>query len=488
MSEPEYGSLQVQLDDPTLFGNDAGEDELPEILASYFVDTNQFSPFLNAKNNFCVARAKKGMGKSALLSKFAYDLEESGEPVIIRLVGSQLISDSIPVFSNFLEAQNYWIRSICSKINAHLGNEIGFSLNDTAMSLMESSEFSGIKGRSLIKALLSRIKTKYIEIEPSNPALGDSHALLTRALEKYDETIAWVLIDDIDASFRNTENNKTAVAAFYAALRFISTKIDGVVVRTTVRTDVWSNIRDVEDLDKCEQYMLDISWTRLELQKILLKKIWSWVDRNHPSSIESKMNISSQSQKIMELAFNHRIQWGGSATPPFQPINILSAGRPRWMSQLCRLCGASAIKNGRNRIGTTEIMQVMPDFTRYRLGDLQKEHGHQFSKLERLVSIFADSPVRYHIDELTTKINKEFVGPIGAMKVPDINEEPFNSPIQLAAFLFEIGFLVARFENPSNKDDVEFKTFTDEPELLKYGRPSRLNIIWEVYPSYRVRA
>ena len=91
--------FKIDLADETLFGNDAGEDESPEILASYFVDQAAFSRFLRPTNKLSVARAKKGMGKSALLSKFAYDRGEEGEEIVVRLVGSQLIGDRIPEFS-----------------------------------------------------------------------------------------------------------------------------------------------------------------------------------------------------------------------------------------------------------------------------------------------------------------------------------------------------------------------------------------------------
>jgi hypothetical protein len=33
----------INLDDGTLFGNDAGEDEIPDVLASYFVDQRAFN-------------------------------------------------------------------------------------------------------------------------------------------------------------------------------------------------------------------------------------------------------------------------------------------------------------------------------------------------------------------------------------------------------------------------------------------------------------
>lgn len=59
-----------------LFGNDAGEDECPEVLSSYFIDQPAFKSFLSTKQKLKVGMSRKGMGKSALLSKLAYDLKQ----------------------------------------------------------------------------------------------------------------------------------------------------------------------------------------------------------------------------------------------------------------------------------------------------------------------------------------------------------------------------------------------------------------------------
>lgn len=480
-------NVKFDLQDGTLFGNDAGEDETPEILASYFVDQRVFSPFLNKNGRFYVARAKKGMGKSALLSKFAWDRQEESEPIVIKLIGSQVIDEKIPAFSSFLEAQAYWIRNLCSQINSNIGATIGFAFSDTAMSLVEAAEVSGLRERSLLSGLLSRIKVKSIPIEITTSKSPNPAALLERALADMGDRSIWLIVDDIDASFKNDDHHRLVVSSFYSALRYIAYNMKGVVIRASVRSDVWSYIRDVEDLDKCEQYMIDISWTRSELQVILAKKIWAWVARNYPDSAESKWEYDKRSSNLIELVFSHRLRWGGSAVPPFQPINILSAGRPRWMSQLCRLAAARADMRNYSRIQSSDIIYVMPDFTRYRFNDLYKEHGHQFKYLERLISIFSDAPVRYTTDDLLSKINKEFVGPVGSGNIPEINEEKYSAPTQIASLLFQIGFIVARYGESSEASEVEFRTFTDEPDLLRFGRPVNKDIIWEIYPSYRQR-
>lgn len=299
-------TLCLDLADETLFGNDAGEDESPEILASYFIDQPDFARFLRPSTKLAIARAKKGMGKSALISKFAYDRKQEGDQIIVKLVGSQLISEVIPAFSTFLEAQSYWVRQICSRINSALGAQIGFAFSDTSMALVESAEITGLRERSLAGALLSRIKVKQIPIEITTAKAPDPATLLARGLEKFSDQTVWLLVDDIDATFRNDDRHKLSVSAFFSALRYISNNMKGVVVRSSVRSDVWSNIRDIEDLDKSEQYMTDIAWTRVQLQQMLSKKIWAWIKRNIPTAPEAQLDPASDTDQLLEHFHNDR--------------------------------------------------------------------------------------------------------------------------------------------------------------------------------------
>jgi hypothetical protein len=482
-------SLNLTLDDGTLFGNDAGEDEPVDILNSYFVDQAAFQPFLSTKNRYAVARSKKGMGKSALLSKMAFDLAQVGDKddIVVRVIGSQVVSEGVPDFKNFLDAQAFWIRNICSRINSALGEKIGFAFSDTQMSLVEAAEMSGLRGRSLVGALLSRIKSQHIPIEILVPSKGDAAALLDRALAAYADKHVWFLVDDIDASFANTPEQQLLVGSFFSACRHVATNFQGVSIRTTVRTDVWSNLRSIEDLDKSEQYIIDIEWTKTELRSILSKKILAWIQRERQESPLSGLDYISDAEVLIELAFDRRLRWGDHRVPPFQAINILSAGRPRWVSQLCRLAGVRAARAQKRRISSVEVNASMHDFTRYRINDLYKEHGHQFSKIERLVSTFIGPTARFSTDELCSKINREFVGPVGVNNVPEVDGEVYSNPLQLASLLYRVGFLVARFGDRDSSVGVDFLTYSDRPELLRYGAPNDKDLTWEIYPSYRQR-
>ena len=332
---------------------------------------------------------------------------------------------------------------------------------------------------------MSRIKVKQLPIELTNAKQStDPDLLLQRAIEDFGDKSVWFLVDDIDASYVDTPQQQLLIGSFFSACRYVAREIKGVNIRTTVRTDVWSNLRSNEDLDKCEQYITDIYWSKNELKTILAKKITAWLLRMKRVAESFKM----LDDYAIELAFNRRLKWGNHMVPPFQAINILAAGRPRWVSQLCRLAGVAAVKAKKSKISISEINVSMDRFTRFRINDLYKEHGHQFSKLEKLIQCFAGRKVRFTTDELTSHINRTFVGPVGASRIGVVDGEEYASPKQLARLLFKIGFLVGREERGDDTRNAKFISYSQFPELLEHFSDFEKEVVWEVYPSYRQRA
>jgi hypothetical protein len=137
-------SPRLDLTDGELFGNDAGEDEIPTILASYFVDQPPFERFLSTTQRLQVARSRKGMGKSALLAKLAYDLKNQSS-IVIQTTGSELYGIQPPTAMDFMSLQNYWKRVMCARINFELGKHLGFAFSDRSMALVEAAEVAAIK-------------------------------------------------------------------------------------------------------------------------------------------------------------------------------------------------------------------------------------------------------------------------------------------------------------------------------------------------------
>ncbi|NMV36496.1 P-loop ATPase, Sll1717 family [Ralstonia insidiosa] len=482
--------VQLKLNDKSLFGNDAGEDENIEVLASYFVNQDSFDDFLDDSVRLQVARGRKGMGKSALLSKFAYELSKTdSKPLIVQVVPSNLSGlQTPPATQNHGILENYWKQVICQSINYEMAKAIGFAWKDDQITLVDGAEIAGFKGKNIIGALASRLLGKVnlfgsIEFKYGQSGIQNNEQLLKRIQEEgSDARQVWFLLDDIDSKFQNTPEQKAYISSFFSACRTLIREIQGISIRATVRTDVWTSLRDAEDLDKFEQYVCDIDWNASQQKDILVKRIYAYVMRRHAKSYVAKnWTMDKHPDDIIELAFTRRMTWGNSGVPPVHVLRILAAGRPRWMAQLCKLAGLNATKKNKNRIGIGEINEAMDKFGVNRLSDLYKEHNHQFSDLQKLIESFSGGERRYSTDDLMKKIMGSFIKNRGAGGIADVDGEPFRDSWQIAHFLFKCGFIVGH----KSVGSPEFVTYAMRPDLLQVATNLDDGMIWEIQPSYR---
>lgn len=481
--------LDIELDfyDETLFGNEAGEDEDPQVLSSYFITKTKFNKFLAKNRNFGIARARKGMGKSSLLSKLAYDVSNTDpRAIVITVTGADLLSYGSFYDNDHLKLQNEWKKALSTRINYELGNKIGFAWTDSQMALVEASELVGYKGRNLLGSLLSRIKSKKIPIEITTPKTPDSSALLERYMDEEKPTDIWLFVDDIDSTFSADDIQKARVSSFFSACRALARDINGLYIRASVRTDVWTTIRYNEDLDKCEQYVIDITWSRTELEKIISKKILSYINRHYVKKIAINLDVEKEAdrERLIRLVFMNRLRWSGSKVSPFTPIRVFGAKRPRWMSQLCRLSAEAAAERSMKRAGVQDINQILGEYGRLRINDIYKEHSHQFNQLQKLIETFSNGEKRYLTDDLLQKIENGFVTRIGVSSIGEIDGEKYIRPLQIAQLLFRIGFILMR-ETPNPASPPRFIDFDERPELLTDPSFDYSDFTWEIHPSYR---
>lgn len=478
----------VDFTDGALFGNDAGEDEIPDVLNSYFVDQPDFKNFLSRSNAFQVARSRKGMGKSALISKLAFDLrQEKNPPVVLAVTGAALLATaSPPAGASFLALQNFWTRIIYARINYAIAAQLGYSFSESAMALVDSAEVAAFKERYIVEALLQRIKDAKIPLEFRTSEPVDRDQILKRVEKSHGKRGVWLLVDDIDSTYVDSPEQHAITSTFFSACRALVRDVKGLSVRASVRSDVWSSLRKNEDLDKCEQYITDIVWSAADLKIILSKKVFSYFQRNAIEMDSSKvLDYRKDTDGILEYAFTPRMRWGSGSVAPFRPVYILSAGRPRWMSQLCRFAGIEAARRGKTLIGKPEIDAVMKNYSRFRLNDIYKEHSHQYSGLERLIETFSNSPSRYSTGDLLSQLAVNYINLVGANNIPELDGFPYKFPAQLAHFLYKIGFIVGRREQEGDFGNADFVRYEQRPELLSNASNLDDGLLWEVHPSYR---
>lgn len=478
--------ITLDLTDPDLFGNDAAEQEDREVLASYFVEKKSLSSFYLPKRRLAIVRARKGMGKSALLRNIDHHIaSEDGAAFTVRAHGADLVQLADLSSTDPLILIGRWQQAICRLINLELAKRIRFAVTDSSMLIVESAELANYKERNFVGALLDRIKFKGIPLEISKADSKDAYRLLKAYSENVGALNAWLLIDDIDSTFLNTPDARIRVSTFFSTLRKLASEFEGLTIRVSVRTDVWTTIaRADEAMDKCEQYAQDLTWSKAEFRTIQCKKILAYAQRHHPKSAVAAWSVASNAPDLLGLLFPKTLTWSGRSVPVDELVHRVAHGRPRWSGQLCRLAGRVAAAKGAPRILMPHVELVLPEFGKLRLDDLHREHQHQFSAIQGLTEAFARGGHIYETPELLSIIWTGFVEKHGGpASLPPLDGRPVQGPLELAHFLYRIGFISGRDVHPSGY--VGYVPYEERPQLLANSINPDDGFAWDVHPSYR---
>jgi hypothetical protein len=467
--------LQLRLDDRTLWGNEAADDEDPEVLNSYFVNQADWHEFFNVNIPLSIARARKGMGKSALIRECAYRLRGQPETLVIAIKGTDLVAQRD--FRNLTPSEQLydWQQRICSVVNRHLGAQVGLALTDDSMALVENAELSGLRSRNLVGALLDRLKGKLGPAELQKLQIADNKALLGRSLDS-DRVRICLLVDDIDATFTESKEENLRLSTFFSACRDLAANFKGIAIRAVVRSDVWATIRKTDEaLDKVEQYMIDIKWSVKGFRSVLAERITSYCQRIG----QQKLTAGKSKDEINGLVFNANYPWGQHTAHPHRVIYVYAGGRPRWAAQLCRLAGAEALRvGGSDVIKFGHIKQVLEVYGRYRLDDVSREHRHQCPTVMEVVNAFGNRPATYSTQDLLAFI-RAIVMPNITIQIDGVRT---TEPLDVARFLYRIGFLLALDRLTSGQP--EYFQFEDKPELLRNASNLDNGMQWRVHPSF----
>lgn len=473
------------LADPELFGNEAGEDEDVDILASYFLEKSEFDQFYGDKKKLAFVRARKGMGKSALLAYTQFQRQQV-DPAGIYIYVKASDLNSIQNTSNATASDMIygWQQKICTRINLELGMTLRTGFDDDSIYLIEAAEIAGFRKRNIVSALFDRLNIKGggIDISRSRISLTDSQAVLERIHDKKDVNV-WMFIDDVDATFINTEDERIRVSTFFSACRNLVNSVSGLSLRASVRSDVWSILAQHDEaLDKCEQYMLDLSWSTEDTGRILERKIHSYLMRYYPDNyLYNKLDLVRNRNEIRHVVFKEPFSWANRPLESFRPIHILSAGRPRWAAQLCKHAGKDALSKNSHKISAGNIRSVLKRYGQFRIDDLYKEHRHQCDQIENLVESFSGGNARYSTTQLLSHITDKVIRIIGLPKIDGFSAE--HGSLSIAKFLYRIGFIMARDEK--DRTGLGFVKFEDRPNLLSSKNNLDDGLIWEIHPSYR---
>lgn len=479
---------KIDLNAEDLFGNDVAEDEDDDVFKAYAVDRDEVNSFSDKFRKLCIVRAYKGDGKSALLRLAMGQIRSiSGDDVIMTHGSVSSFSPNIQT-DDFTTWVREWKRTLLSRIANEVGSKIKFGWTDDEMSLVEQAEKGGFKSRNLISAILERIafkiKHKEIEIDGTikKPGIIDAEEILKRWT--VGKEAIWIIVDDVDLNFQNNSHNKNKVASFFVACRELINTIPEIRVRATVRPNVWTIIKmEFESLSHIEQYITDLSWSEDAMRRLLAKRVEGYCIRKglwSDLAEELPTDIMHRELNLIAKVFEEKMQWANSHRSPHTILYTLSKHRPRWIVELAKSSGKNASKKKHSIIVRQDIFDILDKFGKKRVEDTVAEFRSQCPEVGEMLAGFSREKEEMSTDELMNIINNKILnhltpnitGCLGRVRAVDV-----------AAFLFEIGFLYARKDFPDGS--YEHIGFSEKPSLLRARTDIDNGYKWEIHPVYR---
>lgn len=464
------------------FGNEAADDVDPEELATYFVEQASFHRINSPITKLFIATARKGVGKSALLQWVAHSVCKTDEDaLIIKCRGADLVRSKFNLnapLSNPNEHIRDWMIRICALVNRQLALRLRVALTDDHITLVETAELEGYRSRNLVGCLLDRLQSILDRGGTTKIPIRDEIDVLKRVKNRK----VWILIDDLDATYQNTDAESLELATFFSACRYLLQDMKDIFIRVTMRTDVWALIRRYDEaLDKADQYVHEIMWTQDDFLSFLAKRIKaSMILLGMPiPKAPGHVPEGEAQERLLELLFEPQMEWADKLLPAHKVLFTVAYERPRWAVQLCKLAQEAALRTRSARISKSHIDSIWGEYGKRRIADLVAEHKHQCPQVEELLNAFRGADRLMARNELCDWINRR----VSQHMQPNIEGKLTRAPIDIARFLYRLGFILARSDSPDGS--YEHYRFDQMPDFLTARTDDDYGLKWEIHPCYR---
>jgi len=473
--------LRLQLDDATLCGNDAAEDEEDVVFQSYAVQRPEVISFLNASKSICIAKAYKGEGKSALLRLVAMKLASYEDLSLVVFIPATQISPDLQT-TDPDEWVRAWKKAILKQAACEIGNNISFAFKDDGISLVEEAERYGFRQRSFVSSLTERLRSEAVPIERRQVDNVNHEKVLQRWLNK--GSLVWFLIDDLDYNFENNLKYKVKISSFFTAIRHICNLIPEFRFRATIRPNVWALVKEEhESLSHVEQYLVSLKWSAADYYELIARRVEGYLKRKDLwKKVEGLLSgdNNSKNRQLISFVFDDPMPWGRRNRSPVTVLYTLSQYRPRWLVELWRVSANAAVVCGNQKISFGNIDGELKSFGDRRIQDTIAEFKSQCPEVKELIVSFVDQPEGFSTDELMKLITSRILQSVSP-NITGVWGKPTN--IDVAKFLYQIGFLTAR--KTEENGEYHHVLFAESPTLLDARTNLDQGYSWEIHPVFR---
>lgn len=448
----------------------------------------------------------KGSGKSTILTVIEKQMLKNNIPVvsinpsdIARFVGES--DGSIGHLTHLMETA--LLQAIASNVGKSLENRIDDEHTNVLKSIAVAE---GARKEDLVKVLiqvLSPIAKGVSKIDYGAIVLDEaaSHQrkiknALKMALMDYDEGF-YITIDDTSKlySAHNTDQ-MNRVWALLLASRTLSQELKFLRVIISMRTEVWmrvtSNLSSERDqLDHFESSVVMHENTELNLRQVLYRRYF--MATGH--TVNAKDNEHYSPDTIFESK-GYTFDNGEYRSWPALLIKN-SRLRNRDCIQLLAALVQNALENDREKITDSDFNSVIAEYSKQRIKyvgiETQFRCTDTVTLIERFKSFRSADVQNLGNYTCTAEETKKFIwalpSSIPGLTIAGHTMRPDNySTFVIWRFLYEIGFLSARYSNQDAERGFDHIDPTKEPNLVSAENWNIMQkMLWEVATVFRAR-
>ena len=448
-----------------IFGYLDAFDENDEIFESYFLETNIYRK-IKGRERLLIVVGEKGTGKSALLRMCMISNEKNNE--IVVNIRRPVIQSGGDVSQTIEGWKIYIAQEICKTLNEK--REM-ITKNKTLNTIFASLE------KTLSEIVKKQYDINYLEIK-------------NNILDAYNKqnNIINIYIDDLDVGYKNTSEQNESIAALFTAIRDIMRENRSLKVRMTLRTDVYDNVRRIdESSDKIQGAKIELKISNHEIFSMLTKRVCSFLGKDHISNYQqlSQSKMMDLMEEVIAPVFKGRGKWEEKHTN--YVLMTMTRRRPRDIFSLCGFAWDHAVERNSTKIETEDLDAVMSRYSKEKMNDIVSEYRYEFRNQDDLREvILALRPSEnerkkggklyvYNKSTLMKKIDTI----LERRKIYSSDSQLMNC-FDLAKLLYKANVITGRIDSDTS---ITRTYYMEEPDLISELNDKGCN--YEVHPAYR---
>ncbi len=293
------------------------------------------------------------------------------------------------------------------------------------------------------------------EVEEFADRLDEIPDMIVEALHSLNKPI-YILVDQVDEVWEPSKESQALVVGLLRAAKEIHEQISTVHVITFLRSDIFDALQ-FHDSDKFHSSEERIVWDKNDLQSLIALRART------SAQISGKRGAT---ERIWEMFFPAAVDGKDS----FEYLLQYTLMRPRDLIQLCNLCKDKAQNHRHSKIEAGDVIEALPQYSKWKLRDLRDEYAVQYPFLERVfLGVFQYSAARLTKDEIS-----ELFNPLKDLLLKEFDRFYFEPISNLLQILYYTGFLGAVKDGR-----VLYSSAGDDVVISSIGE-------FEIHPAFRL--